>query len=325
MLATLFALAALGIALPLVAWAVRRYTRVHSGAIRGVGIVLAISLCVTSVLSLVPAVYLAWCLAAGQPELVRWVIAPGVTYERRVLKRPRQTVAHIAQIELNDGYRFAASAPVQTPDGWRCRATVPTQAMRDLHADLLVNASFFEPFHDRHLLDYRPHAGELADPYGFTLGDGQPYGQPRPGWPSFWSKADGTVGIGKPPADAVCAVSGRQWLLRGGKATRQTNHELNPRTVLGMDRSRRHLWLVVVDGRQPNYSMGMNYVELQALLLGLGATNAIELDGGGSSTLVVREKSGNPGVLNRPCHTKIPGRERPVANCLGIRFPASKS
>jgi hypothetical protein len=52
----------------------------------------------------------------------------------------------------------------------------------------------------------------------------------------------------------------------------------------------------------------------------LGVYNAINLDGGGSTTLVLAnpDKEGKPKTLNAPTHTKIPMRDRPVANHLGF-------
>ena len=47
--------------------------------------------------------------------------------------------------------------------------------------------------------------------------------------------------------------------------------------------------------------------------------DAIELDGGGSATLVTEGEDGQPEVLSSPIHQRIPGRERPVANHLGVR------
>lgn len=69
-----------------------------------------------------------------------------------------------------------------------------------------------------------------------------------------------------------------------------------------------HLYWVLVDGRQAPYSDGMSLAELTGLLLELGATHAINLDGGGSSTLVV-----NGRVVNRPSDAE---GERAVANAL---------
>jgi len=69
--------------------------------------------------------------------------------------------------------------------------------------------------------------------------------------------------------------------------------EVHPRTAAArtVDGS---LILMVVDGRQPS-SRGVNLEELAALLRGVGALDAVNLDGGGSSTLVV-----NGSLVNRP-------------------------
>ena len=61
----------------------------------------------------------------------------------------------------------------------------------------------------------------------------------------------------------------------------------HPRTAVGIDRKGSRLWILVVDGRQEAYSGGMTLPELADLLLALGAAEAINLDGGGSSVMVV--------------------------------------
>ena len=68
----------------------------------------------------------------------------------------------------------------------------------------------------------------------------------------------------------------------------------HPRTMLGIDRAG-FAWLVTVDGRQPDSSNGMTLLELQALARRLGLTDALNLDGGGSTTMVI---AGN--VVNHP-------------------------
>jgi exopolysaccharide biosynthesis protein len=70
----------------------------------------------------------------------------------------------------------------------------------------------------------------------------------------------------------------------------------------------RTLWLVVVDGRQGAYSTGMTLPELTGLLEALGADEAVNLDGGGSSVLVVRGRA-----VSRPSDET---GERPVVNAL---------
>ncbi len=87
----------------------------------------------------------------------------------------------------------------------------------------------------------------------------------------------------------------------------------HPRTAAGLSRDGRELFLVVVDGRQPGWSVGATLEELGALLLRLGAWDAVNLDGGGSSSFVYEPRDA-PAVRNRPSD----GRFRPVANAIGV-------
>lgn len=91
---------------------------------------------------------------------------------------------------------------------------------------------------------------------------------------------------------------------------------VNPRTAIGWDLASRRLWLVVVDGRQPDWSIGTTTRETAELLRALGARDALNLDGGGSSAFVVRDAaSGAVRVLNRPSD---PTGERAVGNALAV-------
>jgi exopolysaccharide biosynthesis protein len=86
----------------------------------------------------------------------------------------------------------------------------------------------------------------------------------------------------------------------------ETRH---PRTAVGV-RADGALVLAVIDGRQPNIGVGMSIPETAALMAELGCVEAINMDGGGSSTMVVKEK-----VVNNP--SDISG-ERPVSDALLI-------
>lgn len=90
----------------------------------------------------------------------------------------------------------------------------------------------------------------------------------------------------------------------------------HPRTAAGVTRDGRTLLLVVVDGRQPGWSIGATLPELASLLIEAGAWTAVNLDGGGSTTVWRREPGGAGRVLNRPSD----GRVRPVASHLGVRI-----
>ncbi|MGE3954011.1 MAG: phosphodiester glycosidase family protein [Parachlamydiales bacterium] len=70
--------------------------------------------------------------------------------------------------------------------------------------------------------------------------------------------------------------------------------------------------LLVVDGSQPGFSEGLTLKELTLLLLDLGCRNALNLDGGSSSTLVIRGQ-----VVNQPC--TLFSWEKPVGDALLVR------
>ncbi len=89
-------------------------------------------------------------------------------------------------------------------------------------------------------------------------------------------------------------------------------------SCIALDESGRTLILVVVDGRQAGYSEGVSMPELADIVIEHGGYTALNLDGGGSSALVIEDDTGNPVVLNAPIHNHVPYLERPVANHLGI-------
>jgi hypothetical protein len=89
----------------------------------------------------------------------------------------------------------------------------------------------------------------------------------------------------------------------------------HPRTAVGVSRDGRRLWLVTVDGRQPSHSAGMSLLELGTFMRDLGAVQAINLDGGGSTAMVVRNRSGALVVVNTPSDAQ---GERAVGNALAV-------
>jgi hypothetical protein len=105
--------------------------------------------------------------------------------------------------------------------------------------------------------------------------------------------------------DVRLAIAGNQILLHEGKAPSFPDKDRHPRTVFGWND--KFFFFVVVDGRQEGLSRGMSYEELSQLMQQVGATEALNFDGGGSSTFLLGGK-----VMNSPSD----GRERPVANGL---------
>nr|WP_206793146.1 phosphodiester glycosidase family protein [Amycolatopsis sp. MtRt-6] len=120
-----------------------------------------------------------------------------------------------------------------------------------------------------------------------------------------------------PRSDAgkiAVAVGGNKVLLRDGVVQPVDDVALHPRTAVGFSADGRKLWLATVDGRQAD-SRGMTELELARHLKSLGADDALNLDGGGSSTLLARnEGEAAPSVRNSPSD----GGERLVPNGIGF-------
>ena len=114
------------------------------------------------------------------------------------------------------------------------------------------------------------------------------------------------------------AVGGREWIVRDG-AVNISPHpasadEIHPRSAVGLTADGR-LILATVDGRETGVSEGVRLTELAELMLERGAVQAINLDGGGSSTLVVRRAgTETPVIVNKPSD----GVERPVTNSIQV-------
>lgn len=116
----------------------------------------------------------------------------------------------------------------------------------------------------------------------------------------------------------VDAIGGGPALVREGKPIFRADEAFstdqlsrNPRTGVGQLADGRILF-VVVDGRQPGYSVGMTNFELAQTLARLGAVTATGLDAGGSSTMAF-----DGALLNRPSD---PGGERPVSEGLFVLY-----
>jgi exopolysaccharide biosynthesis protein len=97
------------------------------------------------------------------------------------------------------------------------------------------------------------------------------------------------------------AVSFSPRIIVNGKgliASRKEGWGVAPRTVMGQREDGAILFLMI-DGRQPGYSLGITLYEAQEILLAKGAVIAANLDGG-SSTVLVTEKGG---IVNKPSST----------------------
>ena len=127
--------------------------------------------------------------------------------------------------------------------------------------------------------------------------------------------------LGSTPSEwqrARDAVAGAGLLMLNGRAVDDWAEERitagfdttrHPRTMIGDDGT--SIWLVTVDGRQPWLSLGMSFQELQGLARRLGLRSALNLDGGGSTTMWVRGV-----IVNNPSDAAGP---RPVSDAIVVR------
>ena len=102
-------------------------------------------------------------------------------------------------------------------------------------------------------------------------------------------------------------IGGNTWLVQNG-VPNPDNGDRHPRTSVGFNQDTTIFYLFVVDGRQPGFSIGMSYKELGDYMKIWGVHNGLNLDGGGSSTMVVRGD-----IVNSPSDI---GGERSVSNSL---------
>lgn len=115
------------------------------------------------------------------------------------------------------------------------------------------------------------------------------------------------------PSSVWTAVGGARMILSNGSNIGYVT-DVDPRTAVGISQDGRYLIMLVVDGRETGWSEGCNYHELADWMLDFGAWDAINCDGGGSSTLVKSDGAGGATTLNSPCY----GYARAVGASLGV-------
>jgi exopolysaccharide biosynthesis protein len=203
------------------------------------------------------------------------------------------------------------------------KARTTSQFLEEFGLQIAVNGDGFSPWWSNSPADYYPHAGDPVAPSGFSASNGNVY------WlgdfedvgvePTLYISRRNVLSFNNQPNRVYNALSGDRMIVVKGEAVSDLNDQgLEPRTALGMNKSGRYLYIIVVDGRQPFYSEGATFADLAKLLLDQGAFMGMSLDGGGSSALVIEGENGRPELLNSPIDSYLPGRERPVGNHLGI-------
>ncbi len=195
--------------------------------------------------------------------------------------------------------------------------TVNFETARGKEILAAFNADFFDMF------------GDCA-PSGLCVKDGVVVANPQSERYFFGVKKDGThvidtlTGQARFLADLDQVVCGLNLLLDDGKICDVSVGELfgttpHPRTVVGLTEDDRVI-ILVIDGRRPWHSNGATLHECALLLKEHGAVRGVNLDGGGSSTFIVKKDDGTHEMLNHPAdlHRPFDDLVRDVFNSILI-------
>jgi hypothetical protein len=261
-----------------------------------------------------------------QPPSVYRILFQGVTYRREVRQKPVPCVIHVVTVQLDDPKVSLLVTPGDPKAPRPLRAMKTSQFLAKHQLQVAINGDFFFPWWSKSPWNYYPHIGDPVELQGLAASRGTLYSTGGERW-KFPILVFDRNNIGHFEKNHTLRsfyniISGIYMIVENGSFAlpRRSIYltDRQPRTVIALDRSGRQLILCVIDGRQPNYSEGATIEETAQIVRKYGGHNALNLDGGGSSTLVIEGDDGKPLILNCPIDNRIPGRERPIANHFGV-------
>ncbi|MEO0651040.1 MAG: phosphodiester glycosidase family protein, partial [Planctomycetota bacterium] len=204
-----------------------------------------------------------------------------------------------------------------------------TEFLNEFDQSIAINTAFFGP-----CCSFIP---EPKDVIGLSVSEGQevsPFKLPGAGAGSvvLVIRDDNSAEIftTDAPVDLSgidSAMAGSDFIVEGGlnvgaeHISSADPFNLNPRTCAGLSADGRWLYLVVFDGRQPGVSNGVTVIEAGDWMRVLGSEVALNLDGGGSTTLVAATPQGAQ-VINDPVNAGQVDVQRLNASHLGVTAPA---
>jgi hypothetical protein len=243
----------------------------------------------------------------------------GVLFHELTLTTPRTLKAYVLEFDLDaPGVSFRMTP--KTGSGLSESATRTTSsAVTTYAAQMGINASFYFSDTDGGLKSRGLVASRGTTYSPFEADDRRPWPVLNISQSNIATIVDraslGLAGTALTPnTTPYNAVSGSERIIHNGIITAGIVSfgqptELQPRTAVGTTPDGR-LFMAVIDGRQSGLSLGTASRETAEILLQFGVTNAINLDGGGSSTMVVNSRPDR--VVNSPSD----GSERAVATHL---------
>lgn len=262
---------------------------------------------------------------------------PAVVYKHEVITEPKPQKIFAALIDLtNPNVRVQVSRGGADPDGdgpWQTTLMPPTKIAEREGFDVVINGDFFGIATGEDAEGVKAQAtfkgGLAAKVTGPAVSNGKlwaPTPKPRAAFLMDAKNHAAVAEVRDPPADAKEVVAGSNILVKDGKNVapppdKGFSKGPHPRTAVGIADGGKTLVLVVIDGRKPEKAIGMSLTETAEVMLKFGCTDAVNLDGGGSSVLAIRDPADHKmKILNTPSD----GRERSVANVLGVSVTPRK-
>lgn len=261
---------------------------------------------------------LVWPRIRPQPAERNEQIFQGINYIRDIRQSPRPIILHSITINLrHPGIRFLVT-PGDPNAELPLKGRTTSHFLDEFDLQLAVNGDGFEPWHSNGIFDTYPRSGDPVKPIGFAASEGVVYSQVTDNEPILYISRTNRARFNSAPGNIFNAISGNTMLVEKGEIVIDDDQTPQPRTAIGVDKNERNMIIVVVDGRLPGYSEGATLQELAQIMIEFGTFFAMNLDGGGSSTLVKEARLGQTGLLNTPIQNQIPNRQRVVGNHLGI-------
>ena len=250
------------------------------------------------------------------PTPLKKTVARGVNYVRDVRNIPRPLMIHVLAVDLDlSQATFLVTPASGSKPSYLCART-SSQFLKEFGVQFAINGDIFT--YPNPPVNPCSQGRPVVQVAGYAASGGTVYST-NSAKSTFYVDRKNRITINARPWNVMQAVSGSSLLVSSGKPVSGLDaSQLNGRSALGITSNGRRMLLMVVDGSQPGYSEGVNLAELAGLLVYFGADTAMNLDGGGSSTLVMQGSDKLPQVLNAPVANHTPGQEAPVANHLGI-------
>jgi hypothetical protein len=268
------------------------------------------------------ALVLCSAVALGQSVLDLVPDQPGaLTCWTETRSAPRPLRIYYLKVALNAPGLEVFTLPGDDPDGpgpAESQLTQPIDLFRKFHALAAVNANAFSGLNAK-ADDANWYEGRPVDMHGLVASSGKVISPVEQGRTSFWIDGAGRPHIGTPKPTDTVVTAVADWssplLIDSRIIPDPAVQTLHPRTALGFDDTGTWLLLVVVDGRQPGFSEGVTLYELAQIFKARGCSQSINMDGGGSSIMLVQEPGKDVRTVNSPS-----GKQpRPVPLMLGVR------